>query len=62
MIETTWTDPRTLSLSEIERELTEVAAKVREALERGDRIGELSARLFRLRAEQRFREKTNGRS
>lgn len=51
-------DPSKLSDQEIERELGEVAAKVRQAVDRGGHIGELSARLFRLRAEQRFRQRS----
>jgi hypothetical protein len=53
-------DASKLSDQEIERELSEVARKVRQALDHGDRIGELSARLWRLRAEAQFRERRRG--
>jgi hypothetical protein len=48
-------DASKLSDQEIEQELGEIAEKVREAIAKGSHIGELSSRLFRLRAEQRFR-------
>jgi hypothetical protein len=53
-----WADASKLSDQEIERELAEVAAKARDAIANGERIGELSSRLFRLRAELRFRERS----
>jgi hypothetical protein len=53
-----WTDPSKLSEKEIEAELIEIAQKVREAVVKGEQFGELSARLFRLNAEQRFRKRS----
>jgi hypothetical protein len=53
----TWADPVKLSEKEIELELIEIAKKVREAVVKGEQFGELSARLFRLNAEQRFRKR-----
>jgi hypothetical protein len=54
----TWADPVKLSEKEIEAELIEIAKKVREAVVKGEQFGELSARLFRLNAEQRFRKRS----
>ena len=56
----TWADPTKLSEREIELELSEIAKKIRQAIDSGAQFGELSARLFRLNAEQRFRKKRSG--
>jgi hypothetical protein len=53
-----WADASKLTVEQIERELTEVAAKARNANANGSQIGELSSRLWRLRAELRFRERS----
>jgi hypothetical protein len=49
-----------MSVGEIETELAAVAAMLRGAIANGTKTSELEARKFRLRAEQRFREKGNG--
>jgi hypothetical protein len=56
----TWADPTKLSEREIELELSEIAKKIRQAIDSGAQFGELSTRLFRLNAEQRFRKKRSG--
>lgn len=53
-----WTNASKLSDQQIEQELGEVAEKVRDAIANGAKIGELEARRFSLRAEQRFREQS----
>jgi hypothetical protein len=55
----TWTDPATLSLSEIEGELRAANDKLMEAREGGGKIGELESRVWRLLFEKRYRQ-TNG--
>jgi hypothetical protein len=52
-----WNDPATLTNEQIEAELSEVELKLGEALGSEGRIGELEARQWRLRAEQRFRQR-----
>ena len=52
-------DPARMSLAEIENELRAANAKLLEARESGDKIGELEGRVFRLLFEKRFRQ-TNG--
>jgi hypothetical protein len=52
-----WVDPATMSDSDIEAELGEVAVKLGEALEAGGKIAELEGRQWRLRFEQRFRRR-----
>jgi hypothetical protein len=51
----TWVDPAAMSDSEIEAELGELVAKLDELRRCGGKIGELEARQWRLRFEQRFR-------
>jgi hypothetical protein len=51
-------NPAAMSLTEIEEAIREVSAEVRQALDRGERIGELSSRLWRLRAEAQFRQRS----
>lgn len=55
--ETVWTDPATMADDQIETELAEVAVKLTELQASGSKIGELEARQWRLRAEQRFRHR-----
>ena len=55
-----WTDPATLSDHQIETELDEVEVKLTEAYANGSQAGELEARQWRLRAEQRFRQGRKG--
>jgi hypothetical protein len=54
--ETVWTDPATMADGQIETELAEVAVKLTELQAAGSKIGELEARQWRLRFEQKFRQ------
>jgi hypothetical protein len=51
-----WTDPATMSDSEIEAGLSDVAVRLTQAREAGGKIGELEARQWRLGFEQKFRQ------
>ena len=52
-----WADAAAMSDSEIEAELGELVAKLDELRRCGGKIAELEARQWRLRAEQRFRQR-----
>lgn len=51
-----WTDPARMTDDQIETELAEVAVKLTELQASGSKIGELEARKWRLRFEQKFRQ------
>ena len=53
-----WTDPSKLTVGEIEAKIAEISTEVREALASGgSKLGELSSKLWRLRAEAQFRQR-----
>jgi hypothetical protein len=52
-----WTDPSKLTDEEIESKLGEISTEIRDALASGSQLGELSSKLWRLRAEAQFRQR-----
>lgn len=54
----TWTNPAAMSLTEIEAEIAKISTEVRQALVSGERLGELSSKLWRLSAEIQFRQRS----
>jgi hypothetical protein len=56
----TWTNPAEMSLSEIEAEIAKISTEVRQALATGEKLGELSSKLWRLSAERQFRQRRCG--
>lgn len=56
----TWTNPSEMSLSEIEKKIAEITVEVRQAVVSGEKLGELSSKLWRLSAEMQFRQRSVG--